>query len=161
MGVVPIIVGSLCTLAAVALATRAIGSWQAYSLDYYFTSPNKKKKEFSSSPITSPNSFDYYFLLRVPRRAPTFHPRLALTTALIVGLRIDEIKGLWGRLSFMKDYIHAPMVLPTLLVETKSIWLYERLDLCHEGISKTKRLTRMDVRSLVDPAVGETGWLDC
>ena len=55
----------------------------------------------------------------------------------------------------MKDYIHAPMVLPTLLVETKSILLYERLDLYHEGISKIKRLTCMDVSSLVDPAVGE------
>jgi hypothetical protein len=87
--------------------------------------------------------------------AITFQPRLALTTALIVGLSKDEVKDLWVKLLFMKSYIHAPMVLPTLLVETKSVWLYERLNLCHEGISKIKGLTRMDVNSLVDPAMGE------
>jgi hypothetical protein len=73
----------------------------------------------------------------------------------VVGLSDDEVKGFWVDLSIMKRYIQAPMVLTMLVAETKSIWFYERLNFCHEGKRKIKRLTRMNMGSLVDPYVGE------
>jgi len=78
--------------------------------------------------------------------ALTYRPHDAQVTALIVGLRKPGIEEVWARLRAMKKHIWAPMLLPSVLVQSRRNWIKRRLCFCHEVIGTVRSKTGLDAR---------------